>query len=55
MRNESVKKLDLLWTGPYTILELDSKGSNVIIEISRNKRTKVHVNRLKRYRSKTQK
>jgi hypothetical protein len=51
LRNENAKKLDPLWTGPYTILEVDQKGSNVTIAITKYKRTKVHVNRLKKYQS----
>jgi hypothetical protein len=54
LRNENAKKLDLLWLGPHTILEVDPKGPNVIIEITKNKRSKVHVNRLKMYRFKIQ-
>jgi hypothetical protein len=50
IRNENAKKLDPLWLGPHTIVEVDPKGSNV--EITKNKRTKVHVNSLKKYRFK---
>jgi hypothetical protein len=52
MRNENDKKLDPLWTGPYTITEIDQKGSNVVLELTKHKRAKVHFNRLKRYQSK---
>jgi hypothetical protein len=51
LRNENAKKLDPLWMGPYIILEVDQNGSNVTIAITKHKRTKVHVNRLKKYRS----
>jgi len=54
LRNENDKKLDPLWKGPYTISEVDKKGSNTTIEIKRNKRIQVHVNRLRKYRSRTQ-
>jgi hypothetical protein len=52
LRNEKAGKLDPLWTVPFVIVETDSKLPNVVIELSRNKRTKVHVNRLKMYHSK---
>jgi hypothetical protein len=52
LRNEKAGKLDPLWKGPYVIVEADSDRPNVIIEINKKKRTKVHVNRLKRYHSK---
>jgi hypothetical protein len=51
MRNEKAGKLYALWDGPYTIVEVDPNGSNVVIEISKKKRVKVHVNRLKIYKS----
>ena len=52
LRNEKAGKLDPLWDGPYTIVEIDPNETNVVIELNRNKRTKVHVNRLKKYKSK---
>jgi hypothetical protein len=52
LRNEKAGKLDPLWSGPFVIVEIDSKVPNVVIELTRNTRTKVHVNRLKRYHSK---
>ena len=51
MRNEKAGKLDSLWKGPYVIDEIDPGGSNVIIELSKKKKMKVHVNRLKIYHS----
>jgi hypothetical protein len=51
LRNEKAGKLDCIWSGPFLIVKTDSKLSNVVIELTRN-RTKVHVNRLKRYHSK---
>jgi hypothetical protein len=51
-RNEKAGKLDSLWQGPYTLCEVDAGGSNVIIEMSKKRRMKVHVNRLKVYHSK---
>ena len=52
LRNEKACKLDPLWKGPYVIVEIDSERPNVIIELNKRKRIKVHVNRLKRYHSK---
>ena len=52
LRNEKAGKLGAIWKGPFVIVETDSNGPNVVIELTRNKRTKVHVNRLKRYKSK---
>jgi len=52
LRNENASKLDPLWKGPYVIVEVDSDRPNVIIELNKKKRIKVHVNRLKRYHSK---
>jgi hypothetical protein len=51
LRNEKCSKLDPLWLGPFKITEVDNKGSNVTIELSKRKRQKVHVNRLKVYLS----
>ena len=47
LHNEKAGKLDSLWAGPYTIYEIDPNGSTVIIELSKKKKMKVHVNRLK--------
>ena len=52
LRNEKAGKLNSLWEGPYTIHEIDPNGINVIIEISRKRKLKVHVNRLKAYLAK---
>jgi hypothetical protein len=52
LRNEKAGKLNPLWSGPFVIVETDSKLRNVVIELTRNRRTKLHVNRLKRYHSK---
>ena len=51
LRNEKAGKLDSLWAGPYTIYEIDPNGSTVIIELSKKKKMRVHVNRLKVYES----
>ena len=51
LRNEKAGKLDPLFVGPYTIVEIDPNECNVI-GLSRNKRVKVHVNILKKYQSK---
>jgi hypothetical protein len=37
--------------GPYRVLEIDHKGSNAVIELSKRKRQKVYINRLKTYLS----
>ena len=50
LRNEKAGKLDSLWEGPYAIDETDPGGS-VITELSKKKKMKVHVNRLKVYHS----
>jgi hypothetical protein len=47
LHNEKAGKLDSLWAGSYTIYEIDPTGSTVIIELSKKKKMKVHVNRLK--------
>jgi hypothetical protein len=52
LRNEKAGKLDPLFVGPYTIVEIDPNECNVVIELSRNRRVKVHVNRLKKYQNK---
>jgi hypothetical protein len=51
LKNEKPGKLDTLWFGPFKVTEVDHKGSNVIIEITRKKRSKVHINRKKKYPS----
>jgi hypothetical protein len=51
VKNEKHSKLDPLWFGPYKILEIDNKGPNAVIETSKKKKQKVHVNRLKAYLS----
>ena len=51
LRNEKAGKLDSLWAGPYTIYEIDPNNCTVIIELSKKKKVKVHVNRLKVYQS----
>jgi hypothetical protein len=51
VRNEKSGKLDNLWLEPYKILEIDHKGSNVVIELSKRKRQNVHINRLKTHLS----
>jgi hypothetical protein len=52
LRNEKAGNMDPLWKWQYVIVEVDSDKPNVIIEINKKKRIKVHVNRLKRYNSK---
>jgi hypothetical protein len=52
LRNEKAGKLYPFRKGPYVIVEVDFDGPNVIIELNKKKRIKVHVNRLKRYHSK---
>ena len=49
LRNEKAGKLDSPWLGPYTIVEVDSSKVNVVLELNRRKRMKVHINRLKKY------
>jgi len=51
LHNEKAGKLDSLWAGPYTIYEIDPNGCTAIIELSKKKKVKVHVNRLKVYQS----
>lgn len=46
-RNEKAGKFDPVWVGPYVIVEVDPSGFNVIIEITKNKRVKFHVNGLR--------
>ena len=49
LRNEKAGKLDSPWLGPYTIVEVHSSKVNVVLELNRRKRMKVHINRLKKY------
>jgi hypothetical protein len=51
LKNEKSSKLDPLWLGPYKIIEVDPRGSNVVLELTKRKRQQVHVNRLKTYLS----
>ena len=51
LRNEKADKLDSLWTGPYTIVEVNTNGTNVVLELTKRKRIKVHINRLKKCHS----
>jgi hypothetical protein len=51
LKNEKPGKLDPLWLGPYKVLEVDRKGSNAVIELTKKKRQRVHINRLKTYLS----
>ena len=51
IKNEKSDKLDPLWLWPYKVIELDQKGSNAVIELTKKKRQKVHINRLKAYLS----
>ena len=51
LRHEKAGKLDSLWAGHYTIYEIDPNGSTVIIELSKKRKMRVHVNRLKVYQS----
>ena len=51
LHNEKAGKLDSLWAGPYKIYEIDPSGSTVNIELSKRKKTRVHMNRLKIYQS----
>jgi hypothetical protein len=50
--NKKADKLDPPSVGPYAIVEIDPNESNVVIELTKNKRIKVQVNRLKKYQSK---
>ena len=51
LRNEKGNKLDPLWLGPYTIVAIDDNKTNVELALTPHRRVKVHVNRLKKYRS----
>jgi hypothetical protein len=35
LRNEKAGKLDALWDGPYTVVEVDPNGSNALVELSK--------------------
>jgi hypothetical protein len=50
LKSEKHSKLDPLWLGPYKVLEIDHKGSNAVIEITKKKQF-VHIDRLKVYLS----
>jgi hypothetical protein len=52
MKNEKAGKLDSIWLGPFDVLEVDPVGSNVMLEITKKRRMKTHVNRLKKYHCK---
>jgi len=52
MKNEKAGKLDSIWLGPFYVLEVDPNGSNVTLKISKKKKMKTHVNRLKKYHCK---
>ena len=47
LRNEKAGKLDSLWAGSYRIYEIEPDGSTVITELSKKRKMRVHVNRLK--------
>jgi len=51
LRNDKAGKLDSFWAEPFTFYEIDPNGCTVIIELSKKKKVKVHVNRLKVYKS----
>ena len=51
LKNEKPSKLEPLWLGPYKVFEIDHKGSNTVIELTKTKKQKVHINRLKVYLS----
>jgi hypothetical protein len=48
LKNEKASKLDPIWLGPYDVVEVDPNGSNVTIRITKKKKIKTHVNRLKK-------
>jgi hypothetical protein len=50
--NEKASKLQSPLLGPYSITEIDANGLNVELALTKHKRTKVHINRLKNYRTK---
>ena len=52
LRNEKASKLESPWLGPYSVTEIDANGVNVELALNRLKRIKVHVNKLKKYRTK---
>jgi hypothetical protein len=41
-----------LWVGLYVIVEVDPSRPNVVIKLTKKKRVKVLMNRLKKYQSK---
>jgi len=45
LRNEKAGKLDSLWAWHSTIYETDPNSSTVVIDLSKKKKMKVHVNR----------
>ena len=51
LKNEKGSKLDPLWLGPYTIVAIDDNKTNVELALTPHRKVKVHVNRLKKYRS----
>jgi hypothetical protein len=51
LKNEKSSKLDPLCLGPFKVLEVDQQGSNDFIGLTKKKRQKVHLNRLKTYLS----
>jgi len=51
IKNEKSGKLDPLSLGHYKVKEIHKKGSNAVIELTKKKRQKVHIKRLKTYLS----
>jgi len=49
LQNENAGKFPMV--GPYTVCEIDPNGSNVTLELSKKKKMKVRVNRLKVHQS----
>jgi hypothetical protein len=49
MKNEKAGKVDSIWLGPFYVLEVDPSRSNVTLKISKKKKMRTHVNRLKKY------
>jgi len=52
LKNEKAGKLDSIWLGPFDVMGVDPNGSNVTIKITKKKKMKTHVNRLKKYQCK---
>jgi len=52
LKNEKVGKLDSIWLGPFDVMGVDPSGSNVTVRITKKKKMKTHVNRLKKYHGK---